>query len=243
MPARIHGAATRFEHGASPHTELAIEQWRVVEDEPALAAWRSALVDERDVVLFQQSLRELARIGDGRGRADERRTRAVELAHSLEAADHVGDLAAEQSAIRVQLVDDDELQAGEKAPPPRVMRQHAGVQHVGVGHHDVPRLADGRAAPGGGVAVVRVDSQVDGQAALQRPELRQLVLGQGLRGKEIDGPPLRIFEQALQDRQVVAEGLAAGGRGNHRQVATVSYCGISLGLVGVESGDPAGFEG
>jgi len=132
---------------------------------------------------FEQPLRELTRVGDGRGRADERRMRPVEGTDPFQPPDDVGDLAAEKSAIRVQLVDDDELEAREQAAPPRVVRKHARVQHVGVRHDDVPRVADGRAPPGRCVAVVRVDAEVDVQSLLQRAELRQLVLREGL-GRE-----------------------------------------------------------
>src|SRR5689334_25418417 len=61
------GDASRLKHRAATYTELAVEQRWVVEDEPPLAARRAAPVDERDVVLFQQSLRQLARVGDRRG--------------------------------------------------------------------------------------------------------------------------------------------------------------------------------
>src|SRR4029077_20721309 len=101
---------SRLEHRASPDAELAIEQRRVVEEHPTLASRRSAAVDERDVVFLEQSLRELARIPNRRRRADERRVRAVEIADSLEAADDVGHLAPEESAVGVELVDDDELE-------------------------------------------------------------------------------------------------------------------------------------
>ena len=131
---------------------------------PRGAPLRSTSVD---VLLLEQPLRELQRVGDGRRRADERRARAVEGADALQAPDDVGDLAAEQAAIRVQLVDDDEVEAREEPAPARVVRQQARVEHVGVGHHDVPAFADGGAPARRGVAVVGVDAQVDGQAVLR----------------------------------------------------------------------------
>ncbi len=88
--------------------------------------------------------------------------RAVELADPLQAANDVGDLASEESAVRVQLVDDDELEGREEPPPARVVRKEAGVQHVRVRHHDVSALADRCAAAGRRVAVVGVDTHIDG---------------------------------------------------------------------------------
>ncbi len=234
--------ASRLEHRAAAHAKLAIEQRRVVEDQAALPARRPAPIDQRDVVLFQQSLRELARVGDGRGGTDECRMRAIKRANALKASYDVGNLTAEQTAIRVELVDHDVLQARKEAPPPCVVRQDACVQHVGVRHDDVPALANRGAAAGRGVAVVRVDTELDGQPALQRAELRQLVLGEGLRREQVDGATLGVLEHLLQDRQVVAKRFAAGGGRDDREVTSAPYFGVSLGLVGVKSIDPARLE-
>ena len=120
-----------------------------------------------------------------------------------------------------------------------MVRQHTRVQHVGIGHHDVAGLLDRGAAPWWGVTVIGVDPQVDGKAALQRPKLRQLVLRESFGGKQVDRPALWVLEQALKYREVVAEGLAARCRGDHDQVAAGPYRGVSLGLVGVQRGDPS----
>ena len=236
------GDASRLEHRAAADAQLAIEQRRVVEDQAALAARRAAAVDQRDVVLLQESLSELARVGDGCGRADKRRMRAIKGANPLQASYDIGDLATEKTAIRVELIDDDELEAREEPTPPCVVRQDARVQHVGVRHHDVAGLSDRGAPAGRGVAVVRVYSQVDGQAALERAELGQLVLGEGLGREQVDGSALGVLEHPLQDREVVAEGFSAGRGRDDRQVPAPPYFGIRLSLVRVESGDPARLE-
>ena len=165
--------------------------------------------------------------------------RAIKSANALQPSYDIGDLAAEQTAIRVELVDDDELEAREEPAPPRMVRQDARVEHVGIRHHDVARLSDGGAPSGRGVAVVCVHSQVDRQASLERAELRQLVLGEGLRREQVHGATLGVLEHPLQDREVVAERLAARGGRDDRQVPAPPNLGVSLGLVGVESGDPA----
>src|SRR6185437_15899135 len=103
----------RLEHRAAPDAEVAAEERRIVEDEATLAARGAVLIDKRDVVLFEQPASQLERIADRRRRADELRVRAVKGADPLQAPDHVGDLAPEKAAVRVQLVDDDEFQARE----------------------------------------------------------------------------------------------------------------------------------
>src|SRR5207247_7926505 len=155
------GDAPGFEHRAAADAELAADEWRVVEDEASLSAWRSAAIDEREVILLEESLRELARVADRRRRADERRGRAVERARALQAADGVGRLAGEKPAIGVQLVDDDEVEAGEQAAPARVVRQQDGkvvAERLAAGggrNHDQVMAVSYRRI---GLGLVRVES-------------------------------------------------------------------------------------
>ncbi len=80
------------------------------------------------------------------------------------------------------------------------MRQESGVEHVRIGHHDMPALADRGPAARRSVAVVRVGAQLDRQAVFQRAQLRQLVLRQRFGRKQVKGPLFRVFEQPLKDR-------------------------------------------
>ena len=57
--------------------------------------------------LLDDLLRQLSRVGDGSGAADEGGVGAVEGADPVEAPDHVGDVTAEDAAVLVQLIDDD----------------------------------------------------------------------------------------------------------------------------------------
>ena len=237
------GDAARLEHRAAPDAHLAVDQWWVVEHEAPLAARGAVTLDELHVLLLEQSLGELERVRDGRGGADENRARTVEGANPFQAPDDVGDLAAEQPAIRVKLVDDHEIQAREEAAPPGVMRKQSCVEHVGVGHHDMPALADRGAPPRRRVAVVGVGPQLDRKAVFERAELGQLVLGQGLGRKEVERPPLRILEQALKDGKVVAEGLSAGGGRHDDQVPALPDGAVGVRLVRVEAVDAATGEG
>src|SRR5712691_6907317 len=105
-PDRIHGAAMR--------RASSIEQRRVVEDEAPVASGGAAAFDQLNVLLFEQLPREVERVGDRRGGADEGWARPVKGADAFQTADDICDLASKQPAIRVQLVDDDELEAREE---------------------------------------------------------------------------------------------------------------------------------
>jgi len=69
-------------------------------------------------------------------------------------------VAAVDSATIVQLIDDEVAQVLEQLGPFGVVRQNAGVQHVGIGEDDVGALADGFARILRRVAVVGEGAQV-----------------------------------------------------------------------------------
>ena len=137
----------------------------------------------------------------------------------------------------MELVDDDEFEARKEAAPPRVVGEQAGVQHVGVGHHDVAAFSDRGAPSGRCVAVVGIHPDLDREARLQRAELGQLVLGERLGWIYVQRAFFRVLEQALKNGEVVAECLSARGRCDHHQVPAAPHSVVCLGLVGVESLD------
>ncbi len=92
-------------------------------------------------------------------------------------------MAAEDAAVVVELVDDDVLEVLEELDPLRVVRQDAGVEHVGVGQDDVAAGPDGLAGVLGRVAVVGEDADLLGQAGVDVVELGPLVLDRALVGK------------------------------------------------------------
>ena len=67
-------------------------------------------------------------------------------------------MAAEDAAIRVQFIEDDELQIFEKPRPLRVVRQDAFVKHVGIAEHDVSARTDRRARILRRIAVVGINA-------------------------------------------------------------------------------------
>ncbi len=104
---------------------------------------------------------------------------------------------------------------------------------------------------GGRVAIVGGDGRsVPPISALSERErrgkfaqLRQLILGQRLGGKEIERAGRRVAQQAVEDGQVVAEGLAAGRRCDNGHVVAVQRMADCPGLVGVGLLDAAPGQG
>ena len=139
--------------GAGAQAEIGVEQRRVVEDDVALAVGRAILFHSGDWILPHR-FSQLTGIGDGRRRRDELRLRAVEARHAAGAAQHVGDVAAEDAPVGVHLVEYDVAQAAEEAHPAGVVRQDTQVQHIGVGDEDARLVADGGAVTLRRVAVV-----------------------------------------------------------------------------------------
>ena len=117
------------------------------------------------------------------------------------------------------------------------------MEHVGVGDHDVRPGADGLARVLRRVPVVRERADVPAQRVGERVQLGELVLRQRLRGKEVQRARVRILEDAVEDRQVVAEGLARRGGRDHDRVAPGRRGVVRLALVRVEPAVPAGPRG
>ena len=221
----------------APDPELGVDDGRVVEDDHLLAGGRAVLRDQPHG-RPDETLRQLLGVGDrGRG-ADELRACSVVPTDALEPPEHVREVAPEDPAVRVELVDDDVAEVLEQPDPLRVVRQDPRVEHVGIREHHVGPGPDRAPRVLRRVPVVRVDPERR-QGARQLLELRQLILREGLRGEEIEGPRRGLAQEGLQDRQVVAERLAGGGRRHHDAVAALAEEVESPGLVRVEGLDPA----
>ena len=154
-------------------------------------------------------------------------------ADAKQPAKHVGDVAAEHAAVGVQLVDHDVAELLEQLEPLGVMRQDRRVEHVRVGHHDLPGRADRRPDRGRRVAVVGRGR--DGQPGRRRQlaELADLVLAERLGREQQQGPRGRVVGDGLQDRQRVAQRLARRRRGHDHDVATGVDRLDRLRLVGI----------
>ena len=199
-----------------PDAELRVDDGRVVAEKDPLAGGRPAL---RHLLhgFPDQALGQLPRVRDRRGGHDELGGRAVVRADPLQPPHDVGEVAAEDAPVGVKLVDHDVAEVLEEVQPLRVVREDPGVQHVGVGQdqvrprpHRAPRVRRR-------VAVVGEHPEFR-QAPGEGFQLRELVLGERLGGKEVEHAGVGRSEERLEHREVVAEGLPRGGRGDHDHV-------------------------
>jgi hypothetical protein len=164
------------------------------------------------------------------------------LAQPEEPPEDVRDVAAEHAAVGVQLVDDDDPYLLEQLEPLRVMRQDRRVEHVRVRDDDLAGGPDRGADRGRRVAVVcrRRDLQVAGPG--ESRELRHLILAEGLRREQEQGPRRGVLGQRLEDGQGVAECLAGRRRGDDHDVLAAVDRGDRVGLVRVERPNAALLE-
>ena len=137
MSQEVRGDLRRLLDCAAPDTQLGIDHGWVVEEDVLFTLGCAVLfgADDRHR-RFDQPLGQFARVGDGRGSQDELRVAAIKRTEAAQPAEHVGHMRAEDAPVDVHLVDDDDAQGGEERCPPRVLRQDAHVQHVGVGEDD-----------------------------------------------------------------------------------------------------------
>ena len=220
------------EHRAAVH-RLRVDHRRVPDRDPALRARRAVGVDERELRSHEPA-GELERVGDrGRG-ADEPRLGAVDASDPAQAAQDVGDVRAEDAAIRVRLVDHHPAQVGEEVPPALVVGEQGHVEHVRVGEHQVRAAADRRPVVARRVAVVDRVAEL-GQRELGH--LARLILRQRLGRVDVERPGLRVGGDRVEHRKVERQRLPRGGAAGDDHVALPG--GLQrLDLVRVELGDP-----
>ena len=143
-------------------------------------------------------------------------------------------MRAEDAAVDVRLVDDDEAQVREHVAPAVVVGKDADVEHVRVRQDDVRPAPDLPAALRLGVAVV--DRGLD---ALQpeRAERPRLVLRQRLRRVEVERAALRLAREQVEDGEVEREALAARRARRDDDVLAAPHRLPRLRLVDVERAD------
>ena len=142
----------RLQGDAAADSLGAVHQGRVVEHEVPLSG-RCAVVVDQFHRLLQDALRQIPRIAYGCRAAQESGPRAVERGNAAQAAQHVGQVRAEDAAVGMQLVDHHEAQRAQEARPLGVIGQDAGVQHVGIGDHQTTLRTHRGAQRAGSVAV------------------------------------------------------------------------------------------
>jgi hypothetical protein len=124
-----------------------------------------------------------------------------------------------------------------------MMRQDAGMDHVGIGEHHV------RSPPNRPPRVLRRITVVGEHANIERGRLRelvgesvqlhQLILRERLRREEIQGSRGRVRQNGVEHRGVVAERLARRRGRRHDDVAPGERVRDRGRLVRVQTVDPA----
>ena len=129
---QVLGQPHAFQQRAFTETQGFIDDGGIIEQEVALPAPGAVLVDKLNRSL-DQSLTKFPRVADCSGGENELRLCTIKPGDAFQPAYHVGNMRAEDTAVGVHFVDDDEAQALEEIRPVGVMRQNAGVKHVGIG--------------------------------------------------------------------------------------------------------------
>jgi len=126
-------------------------------------------------------------------------------------------MTAEDTPVLMHLINHNIFQVFKELNPKRMVRQDALVQHVGIGHHDVPATADGSPRGFRCVAVESEGFYIHPEIAHDAVNFMHLVLTQGFGWKEVQCSCLRIAQNGVQNRKVVAESFATGGGGRHNK--------------------------
>ncbi len=143
-------------------------------------------------------------------------------------------MGSEDAAVDVRLVDDDVAEIREHVRPAVVVGEDADVEHVRVRQDDVRPLADLPATLVLGVAVVDRRAKPREAELLERP---RLVLGERLRGVEVERPLLGLGSERVEDGEVEGEGLSARRARGDDDVLAPPRRRERLGLVFVEGVD------
>ena len=119
-------------------------------------------------------------------------------------------MAAKDAPIRMQFVDDDITQVLEQLRPPRVVRQDAGVQHVGIGQHQMcpPSHRAPRVLRGVAVVGVGANRHMLFELGGEPEQLGQLILRQRLGREEIERARRVVLQDVAEHGPVVAKCLA-----------------------------------
>ncbi len=233
---KVRRHLARRRHRRLPDTELAVDDGGIEEDKGLRRRGGTAFVDQVHGTA-DDPLRVFLRIGHRGGTADEDGAAPVKAADPDQAPDHVGQVAAEDAAIDVEFVDNHVLQVGEELLPFRMMGENPRMEHVGIGDHHVPLFADRLAGIGGRVAVVGIGPDVRLHLSDKAVNFMHLILGEGLRGKHVEGAAFRLFKNALEHGKIVAEGFSARRGGDEDHVATPADLLDRLALVAVQLTD------
>ncbi len=145
--------ADTFLEGAFPQAEAFIDHRRVIEQKMAFAAGRAVLIDDGHG-FPGQLFGQFPRIANRCRSQDKLRAGPVELRYALQAPNDVRHMRAKNAPVGVHFVDDHKAQMAEKIHPVGVMRQNAGMEHIGVGKNQPRRFTDGGTFGGWSIPII-----------------------------------------------------------------------------------------
>ncbi len=237
---QAHGAV----EVAGPDAQLGVHDRRVVDEDPPATAGRRRAIDEADLARrdADQPRGVLGRVVDGRRGADEGRAGAVEGCDPPEPTEDVSHVGAKDASIGVQLVDHHVAEILEAPGPAGMLGQNSGVEHVGIGQHQLGALPGRPPGIPGGVAIVDGGADVEPGCADEATDALLLVSGPGLGRVEVDGCRRGIPGDGVQHGQVEAEALATGRRGGDDDVSTGPRLVDGVPLMTIELPEPTGLE-
>ncbi len=233
------GHARGFVDVAAADTQRAIHDGRIVENESFFRGGSAVRIEDFDFG-FEKARSEFPGIGDGCGATNKLRIAAVKTRDAAESAENIAKMATEDAAVGVQFVDDNVAKIFEQARPARVMRENAGVQHVGIGENDLAFFADSFAGIGGRVAIVGENAEAIVETLIQIVEFGKLVLCKGFGGEQVERAGVGIFQDGVQDRQVVAERFSGSGGGDDDDIFSGVDRFCCCGLMSVETANVFG---
>src|SRR5580658_10687482 len=120
------------------------------------------------------------------------------------------------------------------------MRQNACVQHVRIREHHVALFTDGPASIRERVAVISKNSEAVIETLVEIVKLRQLVLRQSFGGEKIQRASVYVFQDRIQDWQVVAKRFSGSRWSDHNHVLTCVDSFGSDGLMRVKLSNTLG---
>ena len=120
------------------------------------------------------------------------------------------------------------------------------MEHIGIAENEVCACANRTPRVLWCIAVVRERADRLPGAGLEgfaeRMQLGELVLRQGLGGKQIERPARRVLQDRIQNRDVVAQRLARGRRCDHDCMAVGHRMADGFCLMAVKLGDATRLE-
>ncbi len=218
---------------------------RVQKEKMPARAGRPALGDRLERKA-EQLLGKGLGIGDRGGTGYDLGAGSVEFAHPFQPAEDLGEVGAENPPIGMEFIDHHKAEIAEEHLPLGVEGKKAQMDHVRVGNDDRGKgLPDFFPPVAGGVPVI--DLGLERKAGLERgdelAEGFELVLLQGLQGKEVKRFGIRIGEQILHHGKVVGQRLPAGRGSGDDHVLSLPNLLYGFRLMGIEPADPHFFQG